>query len=126
MRTHGKQYRAVFTNTCGTSNSNPATLTVNTAPVVTTNPAAQTVCNNAVAFLTGLAGDHSIGMQNGTAQNALVKADSPTDQADTARLITAAFVRPGRDVTAIPLAIDRLDGAATLIAAGRARVPLRR
>ena len=42
----------------------------------------QTVCNNAVAFLTGLAGDHSIGMQNGTAQNALVKADSPTDQAD--------------------------------------------
>jgi virulence factor Mce-like protein len=42
----------------------------------------QTVCNNAVAFLTGLAGDHSVGMQNGTAQNALVKADSPTDQGD--------------------------------------------
>jgi virulence factor Mce-like protein len=36
----------------------------------------QTVCNNAVAFLTGLAGDHSIGMQNGTAQNALVKTSS--------------------------------------------------
>jgi virulence factor Mce-like protein len=33
----------------------------------------QTVCNNAVGFLTGLAGDHSIGVTNGTAQNALVK-----------------------------------------------------
>jgi virulence factor Mce-like protein len=33
----------------------------------------QTVCNNAVAFLTGLGGDHSIGVTNGTAQNALVK-----------------------------------------------------
>jgi virulence factor Mce-like protein len=33
----------------------------------------QTVCNNAVAFLTGLSGAHSVGMANGTAQNALVK-----------------------------------------------------
>jgi hypothetical protein len=33
----------------------------------------QTVCNNAVAFLTGLSGAHSVGMTNGTAQNALVK-----------------------------------------------------
>ena len=49
-----------------------------------------------------------------------------TDQADTARLLTAAFARPGRDVTAIPLAVDRLDAAATLVAAGRARVPFRR
>jgi excinuclease UvrABC nuclease subunit len=49
-----------------------------------------------------------------------------TDQADTARLLTAAFARPSRDVTAIPLAVDRLDAAATLVAAGRARVPFRR
>jgi virulence factor Mce-like protein len=36
----------------------------------------QTVCNDAVGFLTGLAGDHSIGVTNGTAQNALVKTGS--------------------------------------------------
>jgi excinuclease UvrABC nuclease subunit len=49
-----------------------------------------------------------------------------TDQADAARLITAAFARPGRDVTAIPLAPDRLDSADSLVAAARARVPFRR
>jgi len=36
----------------------------------------QTLCNDAVAWFTGLAGDHSIGVTNGTAQNALVKTGS--------------------------------------------------
>jgi DNA polymerase III subunit epsilon len=54
------------------------------------------------------------------------RAPLAADQADSARLITAAFARPGRDVTAIPLAIDRLDTAITLVASGRARVPFRR
>jgi DNA polymerase-3 subunit epsilon len=49
-----------------------------------------------------------------------------TDHADAARLITAAFARPGRDVAAIPLAPDRLDGADSLVAAARSGVPLRR
>jgi uncharacterized repeat protein (TIGR01451 family) len=40
---NGKQYRAVFDNGCGTATSNAATLTVNTAPVVTDNPSNQTV-----------------------------------------------------------------------------------
>jgi excinuclease UvrABC nuclease subunit len=49
-----------------------------------------------------------------------------TDQADAARLITAAFARPGRDVVAIPLGPDRLDCADSLVAAARSGVPLRR
>jgi DNA polymerase-3 subunit epsilon len=48
-----------------------------------------------------------------------------TDQADAARLIAAAFARPGRDVIAIPLAAD-LASAGTLVASARGRVPFRR
>jgi DNA polymerase III subunit epsilon len=48
------------------------------------------------------------------------------DQADAARLITAAFARPGRDVTAIPLSADALGSAASIVAVRRARVPFRR
>jgi CSLREA domain-containing protein len=44
---NGKQYRAVFTNSQGSATSSAATLTVNTAPSVTTNPANQTECEGA-------------------------------------------------------------------------------
>ena len=40
---NGKQYRAVFTNTYGTATSASATLSVELAPSVTTNPTSQTV-----------------------------------------------------------------------------------
>ncbi len=48
-----------------------------------------------------------------------------TDQADAARLIAAAFARPGRDVIAVPLAAD-LASAGTLVPSARGRVPFRR
>jgi len=48
------------------------------------------------------------------------------DQSEAARLIAAAFARPGRDVTAIPLPAGGLDGATSLVAVARARVPFRR
>lgn len=48
---NGNQYRAVFSNTCGTVMSNAATLNVNTSPIVTTQPQGQTACeSNAVTF----------------------------------------------------------------------------
>src|SRR5204862_38779 len=37
----GNQYRAVFTNTCGTATTGAATLTVNVPPAVTTQPVNQ-------------------------------------------------------------------------------------
>src|SRR5207248_3896680 len=43
----------------------------------------QTVCNNAVAFFTGLSGHISMGVTNGTSENIQVKSDNPGgDQAD--------------------------------------------
>mgnify|MGYP002651368461 CR=1 FL=1 len=45
------QYRALATAGCGSSTSNAATLTVNVAPAITTNPASQAVCSgSAVTF----------------------------------------------------------------------------
>ena len=52
---NGKQYRAVFTNAGGTATTTAATLTVNTAPAVTTNPANSTVCEGATATFTAAA-----------------------------------------------------------------------
>src|SRR5207253_1121070 len=49
---NNKQYRAVFTNSCGPTNTAAATLTVNTAPLVTTNPTNQTACNGTTATFT--------------------------------------------------------------------------
>src|SRR5690606_1831695 len=52
---NGYQYRAVFANTCATVTSNPATLNVNTAPVVGTQPASQSVCENGTVTFTASA-----------------------------------------------------------------------
>jgi len=64
---NGKQYRAVFTNACGSSNTTAATLTVDTLPVVTTNPLTQTVCAGATATFTAAAtsnaSDHTVQWQ---------------------------------------------------------------
>ncbi len=51
----GKQFHAVFTNIVGTSTSNAATLTVNTGPVITLNPANLTVVSGQTATFTAAA-----------------------------------------------------------------------
>jgi uncharacterized repeat protein (TIGR02543 family) len=54
---NGKKYRAVFTNNCGNAISDAASLTVNAAPVVTTNPVSQTVCGgSSVSFTVAASG----------------------------------------------------------------------
>src|SRR5205814_1833663 len=61
---NGKKYRAVFTTACGSVNSAFATLTVDTLPVVTVNPATQTLCAGATvsftAAATSNASDHTV------------------------------------------------------------------
>ena len=52
---NGNQYKAVFTNTLGTATTTAATLTVNSAPVITTNPTSQTVTAGATATFTAAA-----------------------------------------------------------------------
>ena len=48
---HGKRYRAVFTNSAGSATSSAALLTVNTAPMVTTQPSNQTVTYGASSVI---------------------------------------------------------------------------
>jgi cyclophilin family peptidyl-prolyl cis-trans isomerase len=52
---NGNLYEAVFTNSVGTTTSDPATLTVDYAPTVTINPTAQTVDGGTLATFTAAA-----------------------------------------------------------------------
>ncbi len=52
---NGNQYRAVFTNGGGTATSVAATLTVQSAPIITTDPVSQTLAVGATATLTAAA-----------------------------------------------------------------------
>lgn len=55
---NGKQFRAVFTNLAGTATTNAGTLTVQTQPVVTTQPSNQTVnAGQTVSFTAGASGN---------------------------------------------------------------------
>lgn len=45
----GNQYRVVVTGQCGSTNSNAATLTVNTAPAITSQPQNLTLCSGSAA-----------------------------------------------------------------------------
>lgn len=54
---NGNQYRVVVTGQCGSTNSDAATLTVNVAPVVTTQPTSQSVCSgSAISFTAAASG----------------------------------------------------------------------
>jgi hypothetical protein len=51
----GRMYRAVFSNSLGTTTSNPATLTVHTPPVITTNPISQSAAAGSQVTFTAAA-----------------------------------------------------------------------
>jgi hypothetical protein len=81
----GNRYRAVFTNSSGSVASDPATLTVHTAPGVTTQPASQTVNAGQTATFTAAAtGSPSPSVQwqvttdGGTSWSAVAGATSTT------------------------------------------------
>src|SRR5262249_45978425 len=57
---NGKEYRARFSNLCGANvASSAATLTLDSAPVVTLNPSSQTVCPGPVSFSAAASGTPS-------------------------------------------------------------------
>jgi DNA-binding beta-propeller fold protein YncE len=61
---NANQYRAVCTNVAGSATSNAATLTVNTAPQITTQPAATTVtAPNQASFTVACSGSPAPGVQ---------------------------------------------------------------
>lgn len=61
---NGKQYRAVFTNNGGNATTDAATLTVNSAPAITTQPSSQTVnAGQAVSFSAAASGSPAPAVQ---------------------------------------------------------------
>jgi hypothetical protein len=61
---HAGTYDCVVTNPCGSVTSNPATLTVNTAPSITTQPQSQSVCSGgSVTFTVAASGGGTLSYQ---------------------------------------------------------------
>ena len=69
----GNQYRAVFTNSCGTTTTCIATLTVNTKPEITVQPLPQTVCEGDEVSFTAAAS----GVPTPTVKWQVLKSGSP-------------------------------------------------
>lgn len=82
---NGKEYRAVFTNSVSSTNSNAATLTVDFAPSITTNPTNQTVFAGDNASFTAAASGNppptvqwQVSTDGGTTWNSVPGATSTT------------------------------------------------
>jgi hypothetical protein len=60
---NGYKYRAKFTNDCGMATTDAATLTVNTAPTITTDPLSLTVCLGSPATFTVVANGTNLSYQ---------------------------------------------------------------
>ncbi len=94
----GTQYRAVFTNSQGTATTTAATLSVNAAPVVTTNPTNRSVAPGAVASFTAAAtGATSVQWQvssnNGTSYTNISGATAATYNVTTTAAISGNLYR---------------------------------
>jgi len=112
---NGKQYRAVFTNTAGTATTNSATLTVYSAPVITTHPASQTVNAGQTATFTSAASGNpaptvqwQLSTDNGSTWSNITGATSTTYS------FTAQISDNGKQYRAV---FTNLVGAATSTAA---------
>jgi len=108
---NGNQYRAVFTNVAGMATTNPATLTINTPPLVTLSPASQTVTGGqSVTFMAAASGASAVQWQvsvnNGAFTNILL-ANSPTltftaDPSQNGNRYQAVFTNPCGVTTTTP------------------------
>ncbi|HYC39375.1 MAG TPA: zinc-dependent metalloprotease family protein [Chitinophagaceae bacterium] len=78
------RYRVIVTGQCGTTTSNSAALTVNTAPVVNTHPSGQTVCAGSNASFsvsasgTGLSYQWQVSTDGGSTFNNIAGANAST------------------------------------------------
>ena len=99
---NGKQYRAVFNNGCSTANSNAATLTVNTAPAVTTDPTDQTVNDGSpVTFTAAASGSPGPSVQWQVSTDAGVSFNDIPGATSTTLSFTAAFSQNGNQFRAV-------------------------
>jgi hypothetical protein len=111
---NGNQYQAAFTNGVGTVDSTPATLTLRTLPVVTTNPVSASVHERAVATFTAAATSYptpgvqwQVSTNGGTSFSAIAKATGTTysfttSAAENHREYRAVFTNPVGSATTAP------------------------
>ena len=111
---NGNQYQAAFTNGVGTVDSTPATLTLRTLPVVTTQPASASVHERAVATFTAAAASYptpsvqwQVSTNGGTTFSAIAKATATTysfttSAAENHREYRAVFTNPVGSTTTAP------------------------
>jgi CSLREA domain-containing protein len=99
---NGNKYRAVFTNSQGTATTSAATLTVNTAPVVTTNPVDQTACEGAsVSFTASASGDPAPTVQWQVSTNGGGSYSNISGATSTTLTFTAAASQNGNKYRAV-------------------------
>ncbi|MGD0392936.1 MAG: IPT/TIG domain-containing protein [Acidimicrobiales bacterium] len=111
---NGNQYQAAFTNIVGTVDSTPATLTLRTLPVVTTEPAGDAVHERAVATFTAAATSYptpsvqwQVSTNGGTTFSAIAKATATTysfttSAAENHRRYRAVFTNAVGSATTTP------------------------
>jgi len=99
---NGYEYRAVFTNSAGTSTSAPALLTVNTLPVIVTSPVSTTVkAGETAVFTAGASGSPPPQTQwQESSDGGLTWEDIPAATSDTLDLAGALASMNGREYRA--------------------------
>jgi hypothetical protein len=107
----GKQFKAIFTNSGGSVATNAATLTVNTPPIVTTQPSSLTVVAGQTASFTAAASgtpaptvQWEVSSNNGSTWNNISGATSPnysftTSSADNGKQFKAIFTNAAGSAT---------------------------
>jgi hypothetical protein len=123
----GNQYRAVFTNSCGTATTTAATLTVNTSPAVGTNPSSQAVCVGSTAtFSAAASGTPTPSVQWQVSTDAGVTFNDIPGATSSTLSFTTALAQSGNQyravftntcgtatTTAAPLTVNTSPGVAT-------------
>ncbi len=119
---NGDEYEAVFTNSVGSATSTVATLTVQTAPTVTTNPASKTVNVGGTATFTAAASSTpaasvqwQVSSNGGTTFTSITGATSTTysfaaSSAENADVYEAVFTNVAGSATSTPatLTVDHV------------------
>ncbi|HTS47764.1 MAG TPA: SBBP repeat-containing protein [Bryobacteraceae bacterium] len=112
---NNNQYRAVFTNTAGSSNTNAALLTVNTAAAITLNPIAQTVNSGQTAtFTAGASGQPTPTVQWQVSTNGGATFSNITGATSTTLSFTTSAGQNGNQYRAV--FTDTCGGATTTAA----------
>ncbi len=102
----GNQYRAVFASSAGSAESNAATLTVDTAPIVTSNPASKVVLAGETAtFIAAASGTPAPGVRwevsNDSGATWSKDTTDPGNNTDTLTVTSTTVAKSGQEYRAV-------------------------